>query len=433
MSQNPRQAAFQLLQKFERPGSKRLKADSLLNDSVNQNAWSDGDRAFFTALVYGVLRQWHTLNAILSWQSKRPLKNIPPKVRTLLRIGLYQIQAMENIPDFAAVNTTVEEAKRAKLTPKTVGFINGVLRGFLRQENPMPVPSFESDIVQHIATTYSLPTWFVQRLLAQYEEPQVLEMARLINTPPPLSLRINTLKTTVAEYQQELTARQIRFHPADLPEVLVLEDFYGSPRYLPGYAEGAFYVQDPSSAQVAHWVDPVPDSKILDLCAAPGSKTTHLAALMRNQGEITAVEPVPERLQTLRENLDRLGVSNVHPVLGDATEFSPTTQFDRVLVDAPCSGLGTVRKHPEILIQMKEAELASYPPQQLRLLEKALDGVKPGSRLIYSTCSLDQQENRSVINQLLSNHPELTLEKDEQRLISQDSDGFYIARLEKKV
>lgn len=428
----PRDAAVSLLLRFEKTRAKRLKADSLISDTLGGvgRAWSPEDRALFTTLVYGVLRWWPRLDFYMIELSRFPLAKLDPQVRTLLRLGFFQLVFLDGVPDYAAINSTVELARSRKLSTKTIAFLNATLRGFQRrrQEEGFKIPVFETDPAMHLSLEYALPMWFARRLLEQYGPDEALAMARLMKVPPPLALRVNTLKTTPQAFTMQLEAGGIPYHKTDLPEVLVLVGFHGSPQGLPGYNEGWFYVQDPSSAQVAHWVNPQAGERILDLCAAPGSKTTHMAALAPDS-RIVAVEPVAARVATLRQNLARLGVSNVEVVESCAEDYRADNLYDRVLVDAPCSGLGTVRKHPEILIQMVEKDIATYPAQQIALLKCGSALLKPGGVLVYSTCSLEREENQQVLQAMLAENPYLMLEEESRRAISPDADGFYLARL----
>lgn len=443
-SDSPRHVALRILERFEkkhRPG--HLKADRLIHEALEKQSrskttrqvWKDSDRRLLTALVYGVLRHWFLLEAVVGTLSRFPLNKIQPRVRALLRLGLFQMRFLDDVPDYAAIDTTVALARQLKVSSKTVRFINGLLREYQRRHEALPFPDPVDDPEGYLATEGALPRWFARRLLTQYPTEEVLAMAAMNNIPPPLTLRVNTLKITVEEYARRLSEAGIVFHPAEeVPEALVLEGFYGSPAKLPGFEEGQFYVQDVSSMLVSHWLEPQPGETIVDLCAAPGSKSTHLAALMHNRGQIFAIDPAPRRLTMFRQNLERLGVTMVTVSEEEAEDFRfpEGESADRVLVDAPCSGLGTARKHPEILLQVRESDLKTYPPLQKQLVKKGLSLLKPGGVLVYSTCSLEESENAAVIQTILQSHPHVALEAESQRLITFDSDGFYIARLRKR-
>ncbi len=437
-TRSARHAALLVLERFEKkrpPG--HLKADRLIHEALEKpaaQAWPEADRRLLTTLVYGVLRRWFLLEALLETLSRFPVGKIQPRVRTLLRLGLFQMRFLDDVPDYAAIDTTVSMARQLKVSAKTTGFINGLLREYQRRGKAIPFPDPVDDPEGYLSSEGSLPRWFARRLLVQYPTEDVLAMAAMINIPPPLTLRANTLKTSPEDYARRLTEAGILFHTSEeAPEALVLEGFYGSPARLPGFGEGLFYVQDISSMRVAHWLEARPHETVIDLCAAPGSKTTHIAALMGNTGRVIAIDPSPQRLEMLHQNLERLGISTVTVSDRKAENFFlPDGELaDRVLVDAPCSGLGTVRRHPEILRQVQETDLKTYPPLQKKLLKKALTLLKPGGILVYSTCSLEESENAAVVQALVQEHPDLSLERETRRLITFDSDGFYIARLRK--
>lgn len=433
-----RQMAFKILLSFERQrfqnkiGDQRLKADEQLHALLPTIA--EAERPLGAMLVYGVLRHWWQLDAWIAHQTARKpadaksakhLKQFDPQVRCLLRLGMFQVVFLSQIPDYAAIDTTMELAKRLKLNPKARGFLNGVLRRFAENS----ALQTESD-----ASIFSA-NW--QAYFAAHYSPQELQqMADAIAVQSPmLCVRVNLLKTTVAAYCEVLQQAGVVFEPVsdELPELLFLPGFKGSPTHLPGFQAGWVYVQDASSAQVAYWLAPQPGERVLDLCAAPGSKTTHMAALTNNQAEIVSVEPIVSRANRMRDNLTRLGATSV-TILETTAEAAllPPNTFDRVLVDAPCSGTGTLKRHPDILVQWRSLDQANYPGLQHALLTIGLGCLKPGGQLVYSTCSIDPAENRSVVDAVLAERPEATLLKDEQRLITSKQDGFYLALITKK-
>ncbi len=443
---SPRAGAFRILSRFENAFKKKsapktpLKAENLIHEVLNSpegRTWTPADRGLLTALTYGVLRRWLALEYSIEQLSRFPVAKIQPKAKTLLRLGLLQLRFMDQIPPYAAVNSTVELAKQQKLSPKTVSFINGILREYLRRDEKgsLQAPIWAEEPEAYLQACCGLPLWFSRQLLAQFSPDDVKAMAEVITTPPPLTLRVNTLKNSVAAYKGRLKAAEITFACPDetLPEILTLNGFYGSPRSLPGYCEGLFYVQDLRSAQVSRVLSPKAGETIVDLCAAPGSKTTHMAALMENMGTIWAVEPVKKRLEVLKENLQRLNITCVQPVLSMAADFQlPEGKLaDRVLVDAPCSGLGTVRQHPEIFLQLAESAFEKLPNIQYDLLEIGFNLLKPGGILVYSTCSLDNRENQQVIQRFISAYPTTQLDSLVQHHITETGDGFFWAVFQK--
>jgi 16S rRNA (cytosine967-C5)-methyltransferase len=433
-----RSLALEVLLRFEKPGGERLKAERLIQDTLarSQAPCTEQDRAFLQALVMGTLRHWLRLDAWIKQLTGRPLKQIEPVVRVLLRLGLFQLYGFSQVPAYAAINTTVELAKARRVSPKTVKFLNAVLREAQRRLDAggFEAPEAGMDWSGQVLWRYGWPEAWTQALTAQYGAEAVLAMAQASQVPAGLSLRVNTLTMTPEAYWEQLAQAgyAVEGHP-DLPEALHLPEFSGSPRQLLGYEAGWFYVQDPASMWVSRLLNPKPGARVLDLCAAPGSKTTHMAALMRNDGVITALDPKKERLALLSDNLKRLGVHIVETELTDALAWVPDSNnlYDAVLVDAPCSGSGTIRKHPEILLQLRKLSLASYADLQTKLLEKGFACLKPGGVLVYSTCSVFREENQAVVAAFLAAHADATLESEEQRLITNNADGFYAARIRK--
>jgi 16S rRNA (cytosine967-C5)-methyltransferase len=473
-----RALALDILLRFEQSGSHRLKADKLIEDALGgedslgsdrlpgrgpvpvSDPASDQDRRFLHALVLGTLRWQARLDAWIVRLSGRPLKRIEPVVRVLLRLGLFQLSELQQVPDYAAIDTTVTLARRRTRSARTVKFVNAVLRQAQRSlagENPagLPVPSLPSlgDVAEsgdvlakRLLWETAWPEGWTQTLLRSYKPGEVRAMAQAARTPPPLSIRINTLKIAPEAYRHVLETAGIAFHavPYGPPEALLLPAWPGSVRDLPGYGDGWFYVQDLASMWVARLVNPQPGERILDLCAAPGSKTGHMAALANNRALITALEPAPARVALLRENIARLGLQNVTVIQTDALAFRPGNPlsggidgkggesgegYDKVLVDAPCSGSGTLRRHPEILRHLTPPRLETFTARQLALAEKGLSCLKPGGMLIYSTCSILPEENRDLVRVLLSRYPKSALSFEEQRRITETSDGFYAAIL----
>lgn len=438
-----RKLAFNVLCRFEKNGTERLKAESLLQEQFlkhNENALTSQDRAFSHALVMGTLRHWFRLNEWIKILTQRELKQIEPSVRVLLRLGIFQLYGLSHVPAYAAVNTTVELAKAQNISLKTVQFINAVLRSAQRrlESDGFEIPPSDVDFKRHLEMNYGWTATWQKNLLKNYTEEELLGMAIASQTPPPLMIRVNTLRNTVQAYQALLLQSGLTAYTPmdDLPECLILPDFSGSPRHLPGYDEGLFYVQDSASMRVAYWLNLEPESTVLDLCAAPGSKTTQCAALMNNQGSIIAIEPKKERMALLEENISRLGVSNTLAVLADAliahADGPLSTQYDRVLVDAPCSGTGTLRRHPEILLHVRNLKLSTFTGKQMALLKKGFECLKPGGILVYSTCSVLAEENHELVKRFLASHLDASLQAEMQSLINENADGFYTARISKK-
>lgn len=419
-----RQFVFQVLMPLEQASPPRMHIEEALDQGYAEKAFRAEDRRFGTYLAYGVLRNWFALSTLIVRLSKRPLNKIEPRVRLLLRMGLYQLHEMASVPDYAAVSTTMALATYLKLSAKSRGFLNAVLQGYIRQGKPWPQNPLEQ-----------LPDWWLKRLSQQHDLTTVQHIAQALQSIPALTLRINTLKTSVKAYAEVLHQAEIAFTPSPhVPEVLYITTPQGDPRTLPGYAEGWFIVQDESSARVARFLDPQPGESILELGAAPGTKTTHLAALMANQGKIYAIDPVQSRMEKLLENCARLGVSIVEPRVASGETLDQTVPpVDKVLIDAPCSGTGTLGKHPEILLALKPQDITRNTVTQSALLAQGFAYLKPGGVLVYSVCSIDNSEGQAVVKNFMHQHAmQAVLEEDILILPDAAHDGFYLAKIRKQ-
>ncbi|MDH4379244.1 MAG: transcription antitermination factor NusB [Vampirovibrionales bacterium] len=419
--------------------------ESVRPNRVNQPAWTAQDAGLFYAMTVGCVRYWRRLNAWITHLSQCDWKRLEPTVGACLRLGLFQLFELDDVPDYAAVSSTLEVAEALRVSKKSRGFINGVLRSATRANGVTPFPTLEADPLGFLTTQGSLPQWWAERLLKRHSVEEISGLLKAYSAQTGLSLRVNTLKTSVVYALASL-------HDADIPviqpdmnaqEMLLLPNFKGLPTQIEGYLDGLYYTQEPSSALVARFLNPQPNERVLDLCAAPGSKTSHLAALMNNTGTIVALEPKAKRLAILQDNLDRLGVTHATclPLRGEAllekpiaTDYPVLGQpFDKVLVDAPCSGLGTIRKHPELLLTAHETHIMKQAPLQKNLLEAGLSALKVGGTLVYSTCSNEPEETDAVIEAVLATHPEVTLAERIERLPHANGtvfgDGFTLFRL----
>lgn len=421
---NARRFVYTLLLPFvgRRSRHKRLHVEDLLARGFSEYAFTQEDRRFATFLSYGVLRHWFLLDAAIRPRISVPLDKLDVRLLVLLKMGLYQLSAMSSVPDYAAVSSTLELAESLGLSKKARGVLNAVLNRYIREEK-LGLGAWEQ----------AIPDWWRERLLTQYPEEVVRQIAESHLRLPVMTLRVNTLKTLVPEYLAQLDAVGIAYTVSDtVPECVFLTEPQGDPRTLPGYAEGYFLIQDESSAKVAQALAPRPGEHALEIGSAPGTKTTHLAALMQNQGQITALDNAESRMGRLGDNLIRLGATIVKPVVADGTTWAGEgVLYDRILLDAPCSGTGTTGKHPEILIGLSEAAFQSYTGLQRALLQNAWHLLKPSGVLLYSTCSLDKTENEAIIRDFLAKAPEAYLDSMETILPDARRDGFFLARIVK--
>ena len=394
------------------------------------------DRALATRLTYGVVQRRATLDYVVGALAKRAADEIDPPLRAALELGLLQLLYLDRIPDHAAVAESVELAKRDM--PKGAGFVNAVLRRATREAKTL-VDNLTDDTPEAAALKYSHPAWIAELWWDQLGPEHAVALMKANNEPAETALRVNTLAwdadEVIAAFEVDVT-----FFCDD---VVVLDGAFDAHAH-PLHAEGAYMPQSRASAAVARLVDPQPGEHVLDLCAAPGGKTTHLAALMGGEGEVVAVERNSQRATALEATAKRMWAKNVRVVEGDARERQPG-EFDRVLVDPPCSGLGTLRSRPDLRWRIKAEDIPELVAQQRAILEAGAAATKPGGVLVYSTCTISPDENERLIDRFLADHPEFTADDAVsdapnwehpsvpfyvQSLPHRDgTDGFFMARL----
>lgn len=383
-------------------------ADIALN-RVLRHPTSDVERRLATELLYGCTRRQRTLDALIDQFAKKPAHQQPPDLRTLLHLGLYQLRYLEQIPVSAAVNTTVELAKQNRLSGLS-GFVNGLLRKYARQtDDPLALPT---DPVQRLGVQHSYPDWIIEVWLSQLGESETELLCLYLNQPPALDIRINPLKTTRAQVQEQMETAGIAVETvAHLPQALRIQDNAGPIPQMPGFTEGLWTVQDASAQLVSHVLDPQPNSVVVDICAAPGGKTTHIAELMQGDGEIWACDRTASRLRKLQQNLTRLDIHNVQQWTGDSRSLpEQVPPADHLLIDAPCSGLGTLHRHADARWQQTPQTVRELNQLQSELLEASAQRVKPGGTLVYATCTLHPDENERIIKTFLKQHPDWIVE-----------------------
>ena len=412
-------------------------ADGALERELGRMQLSSSDRALATELAYGSIRQRRLLDAWLNQLGRVPVERQPPKLRWLLHLGLYQLLLIDRVPESAAVSTTVELAKHGGLT-RLAPVVNGVLRSFLRRRALQETLALPSDPVEAFAIRHSLPDWLAKSLLQWRSHDDALAFARAINHPPAIDLRINPLRSTPEQLQADFQQAGVQLDRIEgLPCGLTVVGRSGDLRRLPGYAEGHWCVQDRSAQRVALLLQPLPGETILDACAAPGGKSTHLAELMGDEGMILALDRGESRLKRVLRNAERLGLHSIVTRHGDALSLHESApdligRFDALLLDAPCSGLGTLSRHADARWRIDPESIAELVSLQRELLEKLLHFLKPGGRLVYATCTVNPDENQQLIADFLSDHPELSLTTSWQ-LWPGDwdcaGDGFYAALL----
>ncbi len=405
MSQ-PRQLALIALESIQRGAF----ADVALDRVLQKAAIADLDRRLLTELVYGTVRRQRSLDALIDQLGKKNSDQQPPRLRLILHLGLYQLRYLSQIPPAAAVNTTVELAKQTGFA-KLAGVVNGLLRQYIRRSKNSDPLELPPNPASRLGILYSYPDWIIQVWLQQLNLAEVEKLCEYLNQPPVIDLRINPLRTTVELVEAAMAAAGISISRVPhLPQGLRLLQSPGPIQKLPGFTQGWWTVQDSSAQLVSHLVNPQPGEVIIDACAAPGGKTTHLAELIGDQGVIWACDRTASRLQKLQQNLQRLGLTSIHLCPGDSRDLAQfALQADRVLVDAPCSGLGTLHRHADARWRQTPEKVQTLAQLQTELLEHTATWVKPGGTLVYATCTLNPAENEAIIQQFLTQHPDWKL------------------------
>jgi 16S rRNA (cytosine967-C5)-methyltransferase len=446
----PREIAVRVLRQLG-DGSEFL--ENLLENALEQNYLAPADRRLALELTYGLMRWRATLDWLVSRKTEgRPQDEL---VQLLLHLGLYQMFWLDRIPGYAAVNETVTLAKHLGLATKT-GFLNAVLRAYDREREI--THRLLADLQrQQPDLGYSHPQWLYQRWSQRWGPSATITLMQWNNTPPPTYARVNHLKIAAPGLLAQWATEGVTAKPRTWSwtgEALVFElEAHPSLVSLPSFQQGGFYVQDPSTLLAVTLLDPQPGEEVLDLCAAPGGKTTFIAQRMNNKGRVTAFDPQPDRLRRVRENSQRLGVRCLETTANpqslktaanppgnhekeSASHSAPATPlksqawFDRVLADVPCSNTGVMRRRIELRWRLKAAELIRLSQSQLELLHKASGYVKPGGVLVYSTCSVEPDENGDVVQAFLANHKGFSLETERILLPFVDQvDGAYVAKL----
>jgi 16S rRNA (cytosine967-C5)-methyltransferase len=429
-AEKPRQIAVRVL-KRHMDGSGWL--ESLLDSELASSHFSPADRGLTQELAFGAVRWQATLDWLIARKTAGRAQK--PLLQILLRLGLYQLFWLDRVPDHAAVNESVQLARELGLDPQS-GFVNAVLRGCLRERDSLERELAELKVREpHLG--YSHPQWICDRWERRWGQEKLTALLDWNNSPPPVFLRVNTLKSTPEELAAQFESEGVRFEPRQFgwaKSDLIFHLKSPPPlATLPSFQQGRFYIQDPSTLLAVGELDPRPGETVLDLCAAPGGKTTFIAQQMEDRGRIIAQDLDSKRLELIRENCTRLGVTCVQ-----ITPIEPPNaqalglQFDRVLVDAPCSNSGVMRRRVELRWRIQPSELNRLRTVQLDLLAQAAKRLHPGGLLVYSTCSLEPEENSGVVEEFVATHSGFRLESARELIPFVDGvDGAYVARLRK--
>lgn len=437
---NVRDAALSILMAIEK---NQAYSNLLLHQTIEKYNIEQKDSGLLTEITYGTLQHKMTLDYYLQPFVKGKLDDW---VRQLLRLSLYQIHYLDRIPNHAAVNEAVEIAKK-RSHKGTAGLVNGILRSVLRQ-GLRSTDNIE-DPIERLSIASSHPLWLIKRWVEQFGFEQTQTMAFENNTPPTQAIRVNLSRTSVDEVMDMLEDEGIVSHKSDvLPECLHIEK--GQVAKTKAFQYGFVSIQDESSMIPTHALRVEPGHRVLDMCAAPGGKSMHIAEHLQGKGTLVSVDLHPHKVTLISEQATRLGFENIETRTMDSRKLTDEYEeesFDRILVDAPCSGLGVIRRKPDIKYTKKEEDFASLQTIQLRLLDEASKLIKPNGLIVYSTCTIDETENNGTVQAFLANHPEMVLDelnvlpKAYHHLITQgtmhifpqdfNSDGFFVAAFKK--
>lgn len=431
---NGRELALQALIRFRRDGA---WPDLYLKKEGEGLAANE--MALASALTYGVLEQRALLDFYLQSFSKMPLKKIMPQVLDAMRISAYQLIFLQRIPVSAAINESIKLVKK-QANPRAASFANGVLRSLSRSLEALPEPNFP-DLSETLSVRYSHPKWLVDRLIKQIGGEACEAFLKENNQQPPVVLRVNTLKTSADALLSLLP--NVNLHPY-LPDALICESVRDYLR-TDAFREGLFSVQDSASQLCVHALQPQPGETLLDLCAAPGGKSILAAQIMECKGKVLSFDLHPHRADLIRKSAEKMGVTNLETAAADSTVLNESLRnsADAIICDVPCSGIGIIRKKPDIRYK-KQEDADGLPKIQLQILLNALDYLKPGGRVVYSTCTVLEEENQCVLREALAIRKDCELEEFVLPGIGQvngaitlwpqthGTDGFFLARIKKK-
>ncbi|MGN0453211.1 MAG: 16S rRNA (cytosine(967)-C(5))-methyltransferase RsmB [Ruminococcus sp.] len=443
---NSREVAFDVLLKVL---SEDAYSNLALDKAQKENKLSSMDSSFCTALVYGVLERLLTLDYIIRKLSTVPFRKIELKTLIILRMGLYQLLYMDKVPQSAAVNESVNLAKRQKLF-KSSGFINGLLRSFVRAECKFDLPK-EEDKLRFLSVRYSCPEYLVKLFTDSYSEALCEEILKSLSGRPPLTVRVNTLKLSADKLIDNLASEGVEASVSEVSDSLLELKSSGAVDSLKSFARGEFFVQNTASALCAEVASPKPGDTVFDVCSAPGGKAFNMAVNMENRGVLRAFDLHPHKIKLIEAGAHRLGIKIINASVRNAeTDRDFTDKADVVLCDVPCSGFGILRRKPEIRYR-KEESFSELPQLQYAILENSAKLVKAGGTLVYSTCTLNPAENNLVAERFLSEHPEfepkkIALPKAVERKIPEENymltlfpsedahstDGFFISSFMRK-
>ena len=409
--EGPRGIAVKILNRIERTDS---YLEKLLDAELRSDELNDLDKGLLTEIIHGVMRWRLKLDWVLTGFFHGNFTKAEVNVRNCLRVALYQILFLDRVPHFAAANEAVEFIKRIR-GEKTADLVNAVIRNILRSLNKIHYPTAEEDPIKHLSVVYSHPAWMVKRWVSRYGFAETEKLLIANNEKPELTLRVNRLKADVPTMLSYLEQHQVPYTKSPYLDYFVKVRHLADISQSEAFRQGLFTVQDESAGLPCLLLSPQHGERIIDLCAAPGGKTTFIGEMMKNTGEIVSVDKYESKLHLIKENCDRLGIRNVKFVVDDGTTYGGGIA-DRVLVDAPCTGLGVLSKKPDIKWKREPEDIGALTTLQLQLLQNAARLVKPSGVLVYSTCTTEPEENFELVRRFMDLHPSFIID-DPKRFV----------------
>lgn len=437
---NCRKVAINILERIINEGA---YSNIILSNELNSSDLSDKDKALVTEIVYGTLRRLKTIDTIIA-SFVKDISIMDKKILNILRVAVYQMNYLDKVPSYAACNEAVEEAK--EISDKDSKLVNGILRNFVKKEDKFDIV-FRNKI-DEIAFDLSFEPWMVRMFIKQYGEHEALEILEGLNNTPKMTVRVNSIKGDYEEVYEELEEAGYNIEEGCIcPEAISIKGGEGIENNQ-AFVDGKITVQDESAMLISPLLDLEEGMKVLDLCCAPGGKTTHIGELLNNTGEVLGFDLHENKLELVKENYERLGITNIKLAQMDATKLDAklVSYADRVLLDVPCSGIGIIRKKPEIKWTKKRKDLKEIVEVQREILENAWEYLKTGGVMVYSTCTLNKEENEENIKWFLSKHKDATIEKvfigkganlcyDQMGTLTilpnEYMDGFFVAKIKK--
>lgn len=435
MLDKAREIALKTLYRIDK---EKLYSNIVLNEEIknNRQKLNEKDIGLISEIVYGTITWKLTIDEIIKKHSKIKLKKISPWILNVLRMGVYQIIFLDKIPKSAAVNESVNLAKRYGHS-SSANFVNAILRKIEKQD----YEEFENieNFVERISKQNSMPEWIIEELLKQNNKEKVEQICKNLTLKPNVTIRINNLKTSKEELKNELKEKQIKFKDAEQKDFLIIENLKNIEN-MDLFKEGYFTIQDESAGLTAVILEPKQNEVILDACSAPGGKTTYMAEIMQNKGEIFAWDIYEHRLKLIENNYKRLGINIIKTEEKDASFFDEkyVEKFDKILLDVPCLGIGVIKRKPDIKWKRKKEDIEEITKIQQQILETCSKYLKKGGELVYSTCSILKEENEMVIEKFLQQNKTFEIVKKEEEIMilnifpDEEKDGFFICKLIKK-